>query len=305
MGCSDSKEEQVKKELPFPKVQATWKKALAVAEAGGSSFGEKFYANLFKATTPSLKDTLFGRTHHAEQRMNLTRSITLVLNMLDDMPKAAAALESLGARHVMYIGPVGPETAGAYDLVGTVLVQTLTQLAGEADIKDAAEEWKAVYGVVKDTMIKASLDEKQSLPWLKKFNAKRIAEFKSLLARTAGPDGFAPTDFAKRLVGSANGGKPVAADNAVVVAVATLFDSAVNDAAAQQLLTPFVAAATVVATAVKAENASAPDAAKAVLDKLKAGLSQLLENEVNPLSHYDVMVLGMFQEALSAGFAKK
>lgn len=287
------------KQLPFPKVQQTWKMALANAEKKGSNFGAFFYDNLF-INTPRVKETFFGKTQHAEQRMNLTRSISLVLGMLDQMESAVAALEALGARHVLYIGPAGPDTEGTYKLVGAMLVKTLTDLCGEEVIADAAPEWLTLYGVIMEKMIGAMKDDAKSLPWVKKFVTRRVGELKSITTKWAAPNAFSETEYAKGLVSYARGQTPADGDK-IVAALANLFGKAQAETATAQQFTPFIQAATDVAKAVKAaEGAKSAD----VLQKILAGVPQVLEKENNPLSHYDLMVLADFTDAMKKGFAK-
>lgn len=285
----------------FRKVISTWKKALTESERKNTHFGRLFYDNLFTAGDDNhLKDTLFAKTRHGEQIVNLTQSISLVVGMLGQMRNVLAALEALGHRHVFYLGPPGPETESMFAAVGGALIKTLTELCGEDDMKDAGAEWRHVFGVISGCMLGAMRDEAKALPWLKKFVSRRIAEFRGIMARWSEPDAVDEEELSRAIVAYARGGStPPALNDKIVVALTNLFETAMAQCEKIQLLTPCVKAATAVAAAVR--NAEGEQNALPLLQKLLAGVPQVLEKEFNPLSRYDLMVISTFTDAMRDG----
>ena len=159
-------------ELPFPLVQATWKKASALQ--GEASFGHNFYKNLF-TDHPALKETLFKGVNIDNQKVNLPKSITTVLGLLTDMPKAVSALQQLGMRHVAYDTP----DAG-YAVVGANVIKTLAQILGSDFTEEAKKEWITIYGVIEKTMIDSTKSDK-SIPFWRRLYKRRATEFKQMI----------------------------------------------------------------------------------------------------------------------------
>lgn len=141
---------------------------------GDAGFGSNFYKNLF-ADYPALKETLFKNVAIDAQRMNLPKSITSVLALLTDMPKAVDALQQLGLRHVTY----GTPDSG-YPIVGSILVKTLALLLGSDFTADAKKEWITVYSLIQKTMIDAAYSDKAA-SWWQRFYAKRGKELQAIL----------------------------------------------------------------------------------------------------------------------------
>jgi hemoglobin-like flavoprotein len=162
--------------LPFPLVQATWAKAMTLE--GDQAFGHNFYKNLF-TDHPSLKETLFKTASIENQKKNLPKSITTVLGMLGDLPKALEALAQLGMRHVYYDTP----DAG-YAVVGANLIKTLAQILGSDFTEESKKEWLALYAVIEKTMIDAAHSDR-AIPHWRRLYKRRATEFKQLIFDSA------------------------------------------------------------------------------------------------------------------------
>lgn len=161
-------------DLPFPLVQATWQKAMALGE-GEKGFGYNFYKNLFEKH-PSLLETIFKGVSIENQRKNLPKSITTVLSLLTDMPKAIDALQQLGARHVLY----GTPDAG-YAVVGENVIFTLQMILGDEFTPAAKEEWVTIYRFISKTMIDAAHSDKAAV-WWQRLHVKRAKELQGIIA---------------------------------------------------------------------------------------------------------------------------
>lgn len=106
----------------------------------------RFYEILFERYPDA--QPLFTRNEPAKQQQMLQDALVAVLDHLDDAPWLADTLGALGAQHVEY-GVTEP----MYDWVGSCLVATLEEVAGEDWSKETAEAWGDAYGAIREMML--------------------------------------------------------------------------------------------------------------------------------------------------------
>src|SRR4051794_11366658 len=112
--------------------------------ARGEELVEDFYNRLFTAAPP-LRE-LFP-DNMTRQRM-LLGALVLLRKSLRDLDRIAPTLRSLGARHIAY-GAL-PEH---YPVVGTLLIESMEHVAGDAWRPEYATAWADAYGVVAAEMM--------------------------------------------------------------------------------------------------------------------------------------------------------
>ena len=105
----------------------------------------RFYDNLF-AVAPGVR-SLFP-DDLAGHRRALLGAIGMIVNSIRSPEKLGPYLEGLGDRHVGY-GAV----EGHYDVVGSVLLTTMAEMAGAAWNDELQETWTSAFGVIKQTML--------------------------------------------------------------------------------------------------------------------------------------------------------
>lgn len=106
---------------------------------------ERFYANLF-ARYPQLRP-MFSSNIKSQADM-LTRALVAVLDHLEDAPWLTQTLGGMGKKHMTY--GVTPEH---FDMVGTALLETLAQVAGDAWTAELAQAWTDAYGAIAGLMM--------------------------------------------------------------------------------------------------------------------------------------------------------
>jgi nitric oxide dioxygenase len=111
----------------------------------GEELVEDFYNRLFTAAPPLR--SLFP-DDMKRQRTMLLGALVLLRKSLRDLDRIAPTLRSLGARHVGY-GAL-PEH---YPVVGTLLIESMAQVAGAAWRPDYATAWADAYAVVAAEMM--------------------------------------------------------------------------------------------------------------------------------------------------------
>ncbi|MBC3873698.1 methyl-accepting chemotaxis protein [Undibacterium flavidum] len=125
-------------------VQSSWKE---VAKLGPEA-AQLFYKNLFEAD-PSLRHLFKGDMQ--AQGKKLLLMISAAVAKLDDLNSLVPILESLGQRHASY-GVLDAH----YSIVGAALLKTLEQGLGTAFTPLVRTAWTEVYGIISDTMMRAS-----------------------------------------------------------------------------------------------------------------------------------------------------
>ena len=124
--------------------------SFAKVEPIAAQAAELFYSRLFELD-PALRK-LF-KADLGEQGQRLMAMIAQAVRGLDNVERLLPALRALGRRHAGY----GVRERD-YDIVGAALLWTLEQGLGVAFDEPTREAWKAVYGVIADTMIAAARD---------------------------------------------------------------------------------------------------------------------------------------------------
>jgi hemoglobin-like flavoprotein len=109
----------------------------------------RFYEILF-TRFPQAKG-LFGRNSAAKQEKMLTEALVAVIDHLEDAPWLHQTLFALGAKHVDY-----GVTDEMYGWVGSSLLETLAEVAGDAWTPQVEQAWVAAYGVISGTMLQGA-----------------------------------------------------------------------------------------------------------------------------------------------------
>jgi methyl-accepting chemotaxis protein len=120
------------------------KSTFALVAPRAEEFASRFYTALF-VVYPDVK-RLF-RSDMAAQRKNLVDAVTLVVRGVDRPESIRAALQALGGRHRKLCA-----SPADYEAVGSVLLATLSEMAGNAWSRDAAAAWAAAYRWISKTM---------------------------------------------------------------------------------------------------------------------------------------------------------
>jgi chemotaxis signal transduction protein/hemoglobin-like flavoprotein len=110
---------------------------------------ERFYENLFEQY-PEVQP-LFANADMAEQRGKLLSALATVVASLRQPDALVPHLEELGRRHVAY----GAEPAH-YEAVGTVLIETLGEIAGDLWTDELRDAWSDAVTLVATVMIDAA-----------------------------------------------------------------------------------------------------------------------------------------------------
>ena len=121
-------------------VQVTFRQVAPIAETAA----QLFYARLFELD-PDLE--LLFKGNLTEQGRKLMQMLGVAVNSLDRMEQVLPALQSLGARHVIY----GVRDKD-YGTVGRALLWTLRKGLGEAFTPDVEAAWSNVYATLASAM---------------------------------------------------------------------------------------------------------------------------------------------------------
>ena len=121
-------------------VQGTFRQVAPIAETAA----QLFYARLFELD-PDLE--LLFKGNLTEQGRKLMQMLGVAVNSLDRMDQLLPALQSLGARHVIY----GVRDKD-YGTVGRALLWTLRKGLGEAFTPDVEAAWSNVYATLASAM---------------------------------------------------------------------------------------------------------------------------------------------------------
>ena len=112
--------------------------------AEGDAAVLRFYERLFE-TAPELRG-LFPADIGRQSRKFL-QSLKLIVHSLSSTERAALVLQRLGDRHREY----GVE-AGHYDVVGQVLVDTLSEILGDSFTSDVRGAWSSAFQLISSIM---------------------------------------------------------------------------------------------------------------------------------------------------------
>jgi methyl-accepting chemotaxis protein len=114
----------------------------------GDDLMDEFYARLFQAA-PGVR-SLFPDDMR-RQKTALLGALVLVRKSLRNLDRLVPKLHALGARHVAY--GAKPEF---YPLVGSVLLESMAAIAGDAWTAEIEQAWTAAYNVVAGAMIEGA-----------------------------------------------------------------------------------------------------------------------------------------------------
>lgn len=112
----------------------------------GDELMDRFYAGLF-AAAPAVRP-LFAGTDMRRQKAMLLSALVLLRKSLRDLDAIIPTLGALGARHRAY-GAL-PEH---YPIVGSVLIASMADVAGDAWTPEYERAWVAAFDVVASAMI--------------------------------------------------------------------------------------------------------------------------------------------------------
>jgi methyl-accepting chemotaxis protein len=112
----------------------------------GDELMDVFYARLF-AAAPVVRP-LFAGTDMGRQKTMLLGTLVLLRKSLRNLDAIVPRLRELGARHVAY--GARPEH---YAVVGAVLVESMSELAGDAWLPEYERAWASAFEVVAGAMI--------------------------------------------------------------------------------------------------------------------------------------------------------
>ena len=119
--------------------------SFAAVAPRGAALVARFYERLFE-DYPQVKP-MFKSEPHARQKM-LLGALVLVVENLRKPEKMKPALEQLGVKHNDY--QVVPEQ---YQAVGSTLLKTLAEFAGDIWGSELEDAWGAAYGAISQQMI--------------------------------------------------------------------------------------------------------------------------------------------------------
>jgi hemoglobin-like flavoprotein len=122
--------------------------SFARVSARSREFGERFYANLFKAN-PELRP-LFQSDLTGQMKM-FASMLTSLVKGLNRMQEIVGGLRELGKRHRDY-----KIARTDYDKILRALLWTLEEFL--ADAPEIRQAWITVYGMIAETMIEAAED---------------------------------------------------------------------------------------------------------------------------------------------------
>jgi len=115
----------------------------------GDELMDVFYARLFE-TAPAVKP-LFATTDLQRQKTMLLGALVLLRKSLRDLEAIVPKLRDLGARHVAY--GAQPEH---YPVVGSVLIASMADIAGEAWTPHYEQAWSEAFGIVAAAMLEGA-----------------------------------------------------------------------------------------------------------------------------------------------------
>jgi hemoglobin-like flavoprotein len=117
----------------------------------GDELVDVFYARLF-AAAPAVRP-LFAHTDLVRQKQMLLATLVLLRKSLRELHRIVPKLKELGARHVAY----GAEPAH-YPVVGSVLIASMAEVAGDAWREEYTQAWAAAFDVVAGAMLEGAAE---------------------------------------------------------------------------------------------------------------------------------------------------
>lgn len=123
--------------------------SFAAVAPRGAALVARFYQRLFN-DYPEVKP-MFDEANQHEQQKKLLASLVLVVENLRKPEKLEPALEQLGVRHHEY----GAQEAH-YQAVGSTLLKTLAEFAGDLWGSELEEAWTAAYQAISGKMLQSA-----------------------------------------------------------------------------------------------------------------------------------------------------
>jgi methyl-accepting chemotaxis protein len=115
----------------------------------GEELVDTFYARLF-AAEPAVRP-LFARTDMGRQKSMLLGALVLLRKSLRDLGAIVPKLRDLGRRHVAY-----GARAEHYPVVGSALIASMAEIAGDAWRPEYELAWLDAVAVVADVMLEGA-----------------------------------------------------------------------------------------------------------------------------------------------------
>jgi hemoglobin-like flavoprotein len=112
----------------------------------GEELIKRFYERLFEVA-PAVQP-LFAKVDMEHQRQALLNMLLVLRESLHDLEDVVPDLEALGARHTEY--GAQPEH---YPVVGTVLLETMAEIGGDAWKPEYTAAWQEAYGLIQEVML--------------------------------------------------------------------------------------------------------------------------------------------------------
>jgi nitric oxide dioxygenase len=132
------------------------KASFQLVHSKGPRLAEIFYSKLFSAA-PQLR-SLF-RSDADSQARKLSAALEAVVHNLESPAENSAMLAELGKRHAGY--GARPEH---YDLVVSLLVESMSEVLGSATDTRSLEEWRMALRLISDQMIASTRAPVESPP---------------------------------------------------------------------------------------------------------------------------------------------
>lgn len=123
--------------------------SFALLAPRGDALVDRFYFRLFRAAPEAYH--MFPQGRFTEQKRKLLAAIKLVVNSARKPEAVAPVVQELGVKHVGY-GVV----AEHYPLVGSILLATLAEIAGDAWSEEVERAWAEAYAVVSSVMLESA-----------------------------------------------------------------------------------------------------------------------------------------------------
>lgn len=114
---------------------------------------KRFYEILF-ARYPQARP-LFSRNAPEKQQKMLQDAIVAVVDHVEDASWLKQTLTAMGAKHLDY-----GVTREMYDWVGSSLLATLAEIAGDAWTPEVAKAWTDAYGAISGLMLEGAAQAK-------------------------------------------------------------------------------------------------------------------------------------------------
>lgn len=123
--------------------------SFALLAPSAEALVDRFYFRLFRAAPETYH--MFPQGRFADQKKKLLAALKLVVNNARRPDAVVPVVRELGAKHVGY-----GVAAEHYPLVGSILLATLAEFAGEAWTDDLQRAWADAYRVVSSVMLEAA-----------------------------------------------------------------------------------------------------------------------------------------------------